>query len=244
MGCIYRILNKTNNKSYIGQTVYDNPSRRWNVHKNNYRKDKHQEYLYRSIRKHGIENFEFSVICKCSNGELSEMESKYIAEFKTFGKLGYNMTSGGEGTSNREVSEETRKKLSIAGKGRFTSEETRKKLAIASTGRIYSQETREKLRKAATKVIKKSETIEKIKIALHERVIKDSTREKLRNNMLGKPKSAEHVINLKKAKRVLSDESIAYIRENPDKLLGKDLALKFNCSRTSISRIINNKRYT
>ena len=61
--------------------------------------------------------------------------------------------------------------------------------------------------------------------------------------MLGKPKSAEHINNVKKAKRVLSEENVKYIRENPDKLQGKELALKFNISRTSISRIINNKRY-
>jgi hypothetical protein len=61
--------------------------------------------------------------------------------------------------------------------------------------------------------------------------------------MIGKSKSSEHIINLKKAKRKLSEEDVLYIRDNPEKLQGKELALKFNLSRTSISRIINNKRY-
>jgi len=242
MGCIYRILNKVNGKSYIGQTVYDCPKRRWNVHKNNCKNEKYQQYIYRAIRKDGLENFEFTVIYKCETNLLSELESKYISEFNTFGEGGYNMTSGGEGRRGYKLSEETKQKISLAGKKRVTSEETRKKLAIASTGRVYSQETREKLRKAATKAIKKSETVQKIKVP-KERVIKDSTREKLRNNMLGKPKSSEHVLNIRKAKRVLSDEDVKYIRENPDKLQGKELAIKFNSSRASISRIINNKRY-
>jgi group I intron endonuclease len=242
MGCIYRIINKIDSKSYIGQTIFDNPSKRWNTHKSNFKKEKHQEYLYRAIRKYGIENFEFSIICICKKEELSQLECNYIKEYNTFGN-GYNMTSGGEGTRGYKASEETRKKISLAGKGRVPTEETRKKLSISNKGRKVSEETREKLRKASTGVIKKKETIEKLKIALSHRIIKDSTREKLRNNMIGKPKSPEHIANVKKAKRILSEEDVKYIRENPNKLQGKELALKFKSSRASISRIINNKRY-
>jgi group I intron endonuclease len=243
MGCIYRILNKVNGKSYIGQTVYDNPNRRWNTHKSNYTKLKHNEHLYRAMRKHGIDNFEFSIICSCSKDELSNLEINYIKEFNTFGKLGYNMTSGGEGTRDCKASEETRRKISLAGKGRIPTEETRKKLSLANMGHAVSEETREKLRKASTGKRAKPEQIEKIKVALGKRIIKDSTREKLRNNMLGKPKTAEHINNVKKAKRVISEDDVKYIRENPDKLKGTELALKFNSSRASISRIINNRRY-
>lgn len=242
MGCIYRIVNKTNGKSYIGQTIYDSPRRRWNTHKSNYKKEKHQEYLYRAIRKDGIENFEFSIVCICKTEELSYLECKYIKVYNTFGS-GYNMTSGGEGTRGYKASEETRKKISLAGIGRSPTEETRKKLSLANMGHRCSDETREKLRKASTGVIKKPATIEKLKVAVSQRVIKDSTREKLRNNMLGKPKSPEHIANVKKAKRVLSEEDVKYIRSNPDKLKGTELALKFNSSRASISRILNNKRY-
>jgi group I intron endonuclease len=242
MGCIYKISNKINGKSYIGQTVYDSPKKRWNTHKNIYKQEKHQEYLYRGMRKYGIENFEFTVICKCKKEELSDLECKYIKEFNTFGS-GYNMTSGGEGRRDCKVSEETRKKISLAGIGRVPSEETRKKLSLANMGHKCTDETREKLRKASTGVVKKPSTIEKLKVAVSQRVIKDSTREKLRNNMLGKPKSPEHIANVKKAKRVLSEEDVKYIRNNPDKLKGTELALKFNSSRASISRILNNKRY-
>lgn len=243
MGCIYRILNKINGKSYIGQTVFDDPSKRWNTHKNIYKQEKHQEYLYRGMRKHGIENFEFRILSICNREELSKLECKYIKEFNTFGKAGYNMTSGGEGRRDCKASEETKRKISLAGKGRVPTEETRKKLSLANMGHKCTEETREKLRKASTGKKAKPEKIEKIKVALSQRVIKDSTREKLRNNMLGKPKSPEHIANVKKAKRVLSEQDVLYIRNNPDKLKGIDLALKFNSSRASISRIINNKRY-
>lgn len=242
MGCIYRIVNKVNGKSYIGQTVHDNPKRRWNTHKNIYKQEKHQEYLYRGMRKYGLETFEFSIICICKLEELSDLECKYIKEYDTFGS-GYNMTSGGEGRRDCKASEETKRKISLAGKGRVPTEETRRKLSLANMGHKCTEETREKLRKASTGKRAKPEQIEKIKVALSQRIIKDSTREKLRNNMLGKSKSLEHIIKIKQAKRILSEEDVKYIRENPDKLKGTELALKFNSSRASISRIINNKRY-
>jgi group I intron endonuclease len=242
MGCIYRILNKLNGKSYIGQTVYDSPQKRWNVHKNNYSKERHQEYLYRAMRKDGFENFEFSILCICKKDELSELECRYINDYKTFGTEGYNMTSGGEGRRDFKLSEETKRKISLAEKGKVISEETRKKLSIAGTGRKLTEETKAKMKETISKK-QKPEKITKVKFEPSVRVIKDSTREKLRNNMLGKSKSPEHINNLKKAKRKLSDENVKYIRDNPEKLQGKDLALKFNLSKTSISRIINNKRY-
>ena len=240
MGCIYRILNKLNGKSYIGQTIADNPKKRWNTHKSNCTKEKHQEHLYRAIRKHGFENFDFIILCICKKEELSQLECKYIRDYNTFGLMGYNMTSGGEGSRDYKVTEETRKKISLSGKGRVVTEETRKKLSLANIGNKISDETKEKIRKTLIERNKKSE---KIKSILPKKIIKDSTIQKLRSNLLGKPKSAEHIENFKKARRKISDENIKYIRENPDKLQGKELALKFNTSRTSISRIINKKRY-
>lgn len=243
MGCIYRIVNKIDGKSYIGQSIYDNPSRRWNTHKSNHINEKYEQYLYRAMRKYGIDNFEFIKICICSREELDTLECTYIKEYNTFGDGGYNMTTGGQGTRDYKASDETRKKISQAGKGRIPSEETRKKLSIANMGHTVSEETREKLRKASTGVIKRPETIKKLKEISSNRVVKQTTREKLRKNMLGKPKSEEHVKNIKAAKRKFSEDEINYIRNNPDRLLGKDLAIKFNTSKTSISRIINNKRY-
>lgn len=48
------------------------------------------------------------------------------------------------------VSEETRKKISIAGKGRKVSEETRNKISISNKGKKLSEETKQKLRIANT----------------------------------------------------------------------------------------------
>jgi len=110
-------------------------------------------------------------------------------------------------------------------------------------GHGCSDETREKLRIASTGVPKKSETIEKLRLASTGRVVSKETGEKLSKALSGKPKSTEHIDKIKAIKRKLLPEDIHYIRINPDNLTGIQLAEKYNSSRTSISRIINNKRY-
>lgn len=59
-----------------------------------------------------------------------------------------NSTWGGEGSSGVVVTDETKKKISKAGKGRKFSEETKQKMSKANKGRKFSEETRQKLSKA------------------------------------------------------------------------------------------------
>lgn len=51
-------------------------------------------------------------------------EIKTIQVYNTFAPNGYNSTTGGEG--GKEISEETRKRMSQSNKGRKFSEETKK----------------------------------------------------------------------------------------------------------------------
>jgi group I intron endonuclease len=243
MGCIYRIINKIDGKSYIGQYCKDNPKQRFTNHKSRARKEDSTEYLYRAIRKHGIENFDFTLICVCDNNELNDLEIKYIKEFNTFGQNGYNMTIGGQGIKNYKHTPETIEKLRIISTGKFPNDETRKRISEGLMGHGCSDETREKHRINATGVPKKPETIEKLRLASTGRVVSKETGEKLSKALTGKPKSKEHIDKIKEIKRKLSPEDIKYIRENPDNLTGIQLAEKYNSSRASISRIINNKRY-
>ena len=55
----------------------------------------------------------------------------------------YNFTDGGEGTSGRPCSEETRLKISLTNSN--PSEVTRVKMSKASTGRTHTRETRQKI---------------------------------------------------------------------------------------------------
>ena len=90
-GYIYKITNKVNGMSYIGQTRYT-VEFRWRQHQ--HKKD--NTYLHNSIRKYGIENFTVETLEECSVEELNSKEIYYIAKYNTFNE-GYNLTIGGEG---------------------------------------------------------------------------------------------------------------------------------------------------
>jgi group I intron endonuclease len=115
---IYAIVNKINNKLYIGQTY--SIKNRWCRHKccAKTTNGKFNLPLYNSMRKHGIDNFELTVIEEwLSLDDANYWEEFYIMFFKTevqFG-AGYNISSGG---NNRKISEETKKKISESNKGK------------------------------------------------------------------------------------------------------------------------------
>lgn len=90
-GIIYKITNKVNNKSYIGQTRYSLEFR-WRQHQ--HKKD--NTYFHNAIKKYGVNNFELSVLEECDVEQLNSREIFYIAKYNTF-QEGYNLTIGGEG---------------------------------------------------------------------------------------------------------------------------------------------------
>jgi len=95
---IYKITNKTNGKTYIG---FDSnwPNRKYQ-HKSRSKKNK-KYHLYLAINKYGWNNFEWDVIYQSTDAShtLKIMEPYFIKEFNSFTD-GYNMTEGGEGTTN------------------------------------------------------------------------------------------------------------------------------------------------
>lgn len=93
---IYMIKNKINGFAYIGQAK--DIDRRWDRHKYDALHNV-DTYLYRSIRKYGISNFEFSIVELCDVEELDAKEIFYIKKYNTCicnGGNGYNLTTGGD----------------------------------------------------------------------------------------------------------------------------------------------------
>lgn len=90
-GIIYKITNKVNGKSYIGQTRYTIEFR-WRQHQ--HKKD--NTYFHNAIHKYGIENFSIEVLEECDIKDLDSKEIFYIAKYDTFNN-GYNLTIGGDG---------------------------------------------------------------------------------------------------------------------------------------------------
>lgn len=90
-GIIYKITNKVNGKSYIGQTRYTIEFR-WKQHQ--HKKD--NTYFHNAIHKYGVDNFNIEILEECDTEELNQKEIFYIAKYDTF-KNGYNLTIGGDG---------------------------------------------------------------------------------------------------------------------------------------------------
>lgn len=90
-GIIYKITNKVNGKSYIGQTRYTLEFRwRQHLHKRD------NTYFHNAIKKYGPDNFQLEILEECPFSSLNEREMFYIAKYNTF-KDGYNLTIGGDG---------------------------------------------------------------------------------------------------------------------------------------------------
>lgn len=90
-GIIYKVTNKVNGKSYIGQTRYTLEFRwRQHLHK------KDNVYFHNAIKKYGAENFSLEVLEECDVDKLNSREIFYIAKYNTF-ENGYNLTLGGDG---------------------------------------------------------------------------------------------------------------------------------------------------
>lgn len=90
---IYKIQNLINGKVYIGQSK--NISSRWRQHR--YLAKIEDTYLYRSMRKYGIENFSFEVIEECSLSSLNVREEFWIHYYEsTKPEKGYNILSSSD----------------------------------------------------------------------------------------------------------------------------------------------------
>ena len=96
MACgIYKITNKINNKSYIGQAI--DIQTRWNKEKSRAFLPASNEYnktLSKAFRKYGLDNFTFEILEECDINLLDEREIHYIALYDTYFN-GYNDTTGG-----------------------------------------------------------------------------------------------------------------------------------------------------
>jgi group I intron endonuclease len=150
MKFIYKITNQINNKVYIGQT-FDLAQRKAQHLFEGRPEGTADRPIYRSMRKHGLENFIFEVIEECADEAINEREIFWISHFgSTSPERGYNLSKGGQGHTD-----ESRQKLSEALKGnkhcvgRVLSEKTKQKLSEASSKQKCSIGTRSKLRAAA-----------------------------------------------------------------------------------------------
>jgi len=152
-GYIYRLVNKSNGKIYVGQTC--DLDRRYKEYIRLPRKSGNgQNKLKNAIKKYGIESFIFECVAKTSEEMLDEFEKYYIRTWDCISN-GYNVEEGGR--NQKRMSEETKKKLYEHAKKRVGSLnpnygkrhtfdlDTRKKMSESKKGIRHSTESKQKM---------------------------------------------------------------------------------------------------
>jgi hypothetical protein len=151
---VYKIINKSTNEYYIGyrsrnQTLGVEPSADlWVKYFTSSNKIKTQ------IKEHGVKNFETSIIFENINPlECWKYEQQSIKDSWSDPLLLNSKYHDPESNVEKyrrvgAVTEESRVKMSLAGKGKPKSEEHRRKIAAANTGQPQSDEKRRKISEA------------------------------------------------------------------------------------------------
>ena len=133
-----------NGKVYIGITKHT-LQKRCSGGKSGYRHNKHFE---NAIEKYGWDNIKHDVIFEgLTKEEACAKEIELIALYKSNDRrYGYNNSIGGEHNRGFHLSEEAKRKVSEAQKGRKRTKEQIEKMRAYNLGRKASDETKKKLK--------------------------------------------------------------------------------------------------
>ena len=170
---IYKIYFPQSDKCYIGQTK--DIKRRMRVHLLHAKSAIHD-----ALQKY--DDWIISVLDICeSRDEANKVEIEKIREYKAMSPDGYNLTAGGDVGA---LSDETRKRIGDAHRGKLVSEETRRKLSEAHQGQMHTPESIEKAlatRIKNGKLYHSEESKEKIRRLATGRRHTEETKAKLRD---------------------------------------------------------------
>jgi group I intron endonuclease len=155
---IYEIRNRHTNRTYIGQAKRFNE--RWNSHRYSFISDTQQNKFLKNDFKKCFEQLnhddflEFHILEVMDNSTKEERNNREEYWIKAYKANDYKLYNTKETVGAEELRcwsshpEETRKKLSIAAKGRILSEETKNKMRLKALGKHHSKESKEKMSKS------------------------------------------------------------------------------------------------
>ena len=169
---VYAIVNKVNNKFYIGSSGHI--LRRFRQHKIDLKNNiNHSYYLQRAVNKHGIENFEFKIIeIILDSTKLKEREQYWLDFYKPYlREYGYNTNPKSDDWTGTKHRPETIEKIKLVKAN--ISDETRKRMSESMKGRPahfkgkhHTDETKNLLREAHLGIIRTTESKQKQSIAI------------------------------------------------------------------------------
>ena len=131
---LYR-LTSPSGKQYVGVTGYT-------VGKRLAEHPHFSTAVGRALNKYGKTAFYVEILAKGSEEYIYDLEKKAIGIFGTMAPLGYNLREGGAGGRHTA---DSRRKISVANKGKKVSEVSRKRIGAASRGRVHDAESRKKM---------------------------------------------------------------------------------------------------
>jgi len=206
---IYKATSKTSGKSYIGLTTLTVRERK-RSHKY-LSKHKKAKAFHLAIAEYGWEDFEWTVLCRVQSTKMMNfMECHYIKSLGTRVPDGYNMASGGHYFKH---SVESRNKMSESHKGYTPTDEARRNMSLASKGRKKSKETIARMTAANRKRCQTKEHREATSKRFKGVPKSEQTKQKLREANLGKKHTPES-----RAKMSKSQTGRKHSQETKDKI--------------------------
>lgn len=224
---VYWIKNLVNKKVYVGSAVF--LGHRRNEHFSKLDKNIHpNQYLQNSFNKHGRKCFAFEVLVLCDKNMLVQYEQMLLDGLSP----DYNILTTAYSSLGYTHTEEAKKKIGVASRGRKLSKSTRRKMSLSKKGEnhpLYGTNRSEETKRRMSESLKGREAWNK-----------------------GVPRSEETKRKIRKTKRAnpagrkLRKEQVTKIRrlyktgEYTQTKLGKI----FGVAPNTVSQIVNRKIWT
>jgi len=193
---VYVITNLRNGKRYVGSSVkvrYRLRKHRAMLVAGNH----HSSILQSAWNKHGCEAFSFAQVLACARDNLIMYEQRLIDGYRPE----YNVLPNAGSALGRVVSDEHKRKIGDANRGKVMVISAEHRAAISAACKGRAKPTRSEAHRAALSIGRKGkglgpksiETREAISIALVGRKLSEEHRLNLSNALRGRKQNAEHV---------------------------------------------------
>lgn len=171
---------------YIGESL--NIKERIRSHKRS--KD---QIIHKAIKKYGIVNFDIYVeyLPNFKKEDLLDIEEILISKHNSIRPNGYNLAPRGNLPIGYKHTDESKKKMSEARKGRTVSDETKKKISMANKGNKMQPHTKEALYKANFGSKWSEDRKKSFSLYRTGKSHSEESKQKLSNSKMGKPRSQE-----------------------------------------------------